>query len=279
MDPLIHRIRAWDGLSLHVRIWRGGDRLPPVLCLPGLVRTGGDFEILAPWIAEGRLMVAIDYAGRGDSGRTRDVERYTPEACARDVVDVCAALHLHDAVVIGTSFGGLLAMGLAAMRPSLVRAVILNDIGPDIGAEGADFVRDFVGADPALESLEACVAYLRTCLPPLSLCTDDEWRRMAELTYRQGDDGRFHSLWDTNIGKLMHRPPPDLWPLFGALERRPVLLARGGVSNILLADTVARMQAMRPDMEVVTLPGIGHAPILTEPPALSAIQAFLERHA
>jgi pimeloyl-ACP methyl ester carboxylesterase len=102
---------------------------------------------------------------------------------------------------------------------------------------------------------------------------------MAELTYRQGDDGRFHALWDTNIGKLMHRPPPDLWPLFGALERQPLLLARGEVSNILLANTVARMQAMRPDMEVITLPGIGHAPILTEPPALSAIQAFLERHA
>jgi pimeloyl-ACP methyl ester carboxylesterase len=279
MDPLIHRIRAWDGLSLYVRIWRGGERLPPILCLPGLVRTGGDFETLAPWIGEGRLMVAVDYPGRGDSGRTRDVERYAPEACARDVADVCAALHLHDAVVIGTSFGGLLAMGLAAMRPGLVRAVVLNDIGPDIGAEGADFVRDFVGLDPALESLEACVAYLRDCLPPLSLYTDAEWRRMAELTYRQGDDGRFHALWDTNIGKLMHRPPPDLWPLFGALERQPLLLARGEVSNILLANTVARMQAMRPDMEVITLPGIGHAPILTEPPALSAIQAFLERHA
>ena len=88
MDPLIHRIRAWDGLSLYVRIWRGGERLPPILCLPGLVRTGGDFETLAPWIGEGRLMVAVDYPGRGDSGRTRDVERYAPEACARDVADV-----------------------------------------------------------------------------------------------------------------------------------------------------------------------------------------------
>ncbi len=89
------------------------------------------------------------------------VERYAPEACARDVADVCAALHVHRAVVIGTSFGGLLAMGLAAMRPGLVRAVVLNDIGPDIGAEGADFVRGFVGDDPALESLDACVAFLQ----------------------------------------------------------------------------------------------------------------------
>nr|WP_294517256.1 alpha/beta hydrolase [uncultured Rhodopila sp.] len=277
MDPLIVRISAWDGLPLHVRVWAGGDSLPPILCLPGLVRTGGDFETLVPHIGSGRLMVAIDYAGRGDSGRTRDVDRYAPEACARDVADVCAALHVHRAVVIGTSFGGLLAMGLAAMRPGLVRAVVLNDIGPDIGREGADFVRGFVGDDPALESLDACVAFLQSCLPPLSLHTEDSWRRMAELTYRQGGDGRFHSLWDTRIVKLMHRPPPDLWPLFGALKHVPILLARGAVSNILLAETVAQMLAQRPDMQVVTLPGIGHAPILTEPPALQAIQVFLGR--
>nr|WP_294552123.1 alpha/beta hydrolase [uncultured Rhodopila sp.] len=277
MDALIRRISAWDGLKLHVRIWPGGDSLPPVLCLPGLVRTGGDFETLVPFIGAGRLVVAIDYAGRGDSGRARDVQRYSPEACARDVADVCAALHVHRAVVIGTSFGGLLAMGLATLRPGLVRAVVLNDIGPDIGAAGADFVRGFVGEDPALESLEACVAFLKSRLPPLSLHTEVSWRRMAGLTYRIGPDGRFHALWDTRIAKLMRRPPPDLWPLFGALKHAPILLARGEISNILLAETVAQMQARRPDMQVVTLPGIGHAPILTEPAAVEAIRAFLER--
>jgi pimeloyl-ACP methyl ester carboxylesterase len=75
----------------------------------------------------------------------------------------------------------------------------------------------------------------------------------------------------------MHGPPPDLWPLFGALKYVPILLARGEVSTILLKETVERMQAGRPDMQVVTLSGIGHAPILTEPAALEAIQAFLGR--
>jgi pimeloyl-ACP methyl ester carboxylesterase len=276
VDALIRRISAWDGLPLCVRTWRGGDTLPPVLCLPGLVRTGGDFESLAPLIAKGRLVVAIDYAGRGESGRTGDVSRYAPEACARDVMDVCAALHLHRAIIIGTSFGGLLAMGLAAASPGLIRAVVLNDFGPDIGPDGADFVHDFVGFDPALDSLEDCAAFLRAKLPPLSLHTDAEWRRMAELTYQPGPDGRFHPVWDIRIASLLSRPPPDLWPLFGALAHLPVLLVRGAVSNILLPGTVARMQAERPDMQVVTLPGIGHAPILTEPLALTAIQAFLE---
>jgi pimeloyl-ACP methyl ester carboxylesterase len=194
-------------------------------------------------------------------------------------MDVCAALHVHRAVAIGTSFGGLLAMGLAAASPGLLRGVVLNDIGPDIGPDGADFVRDFIGIDPAFDSLDTCVAYLRETLPPLSLFAEAEWRRMAELTYGPGDDGRFHPVWDTNIAKLMHRPPPDLWPLFGALAHVPILLVCGAVSNILLPGTIARMRAERPDMHVVTLPGIGHAPILTEPPALAAIQAFLEQTA
>ncbi|MEA2738899.1 MAG: hypothetical protein QOH05_2206 [Acetobacteraceae bacterium] len=296
---MIHRMSAWDGLPLLVREWAadgpgsvrppagvryggeryGGEDLAPILCLPGLVRTGADFESLVPEIVHGRRVIAIDYPGRGDSGRARDVNRYAPEPCLRDVMDVCAALHIHRAIIIGTSFGGLLAMGLAAARPGLIRAVVLNDIGPDIGAEGADFVRDFVGRDPALESLQACVAYLRPNLPPMSLDTDAAWRRMAELTYQPGADGRFHPVWDTRIAQLLNRPPPDLWPLFGALSQVPVLLVRGEVSNILLPAAVTRMQEIHPDMRVVTLPGIGHAPVLTEPPALAAIQAFLARNA
>jgi pimeloyl-ACP methyl ester carboxylesterase len=277
LDTLTHRISAWDGLVIHVREWFGGDRLPPMVCLSGLVRTGADFEALVPAICTGRRVIAIDYPGRGDSGRAADVNRYAPEACVRDIMDACAALHIDRAILIGTSFGGLLSMGLAAVRPGLVRAVVLNDIGPDIGTEGAAYVRDFVGRDPALESLDACVTFLRGDLPPMSLDTDTGWRRMAELTYAPGADGRWHPLWDTRISRLLNAPTPDLWTLFGALAHIPVLLVRGAVSNILLPGTVSRMQAIRPDMAVVSLPGIGHAPILTEPPALDAIQRLLRQ--
>jgi pimeloyl-ACP methyl ester carboxylesterase len=276
-ERLDHMISAWDGLALRAREWCDGDDLPPVLCLPGLVRTSEDFESLAPLIVKGRRVIAIDYVGRGRSARSRDVGRYAPEPCLRDVMDVCAGLDIHRAVVVGTSFGGLLAMGLAAARPSLVRAAILNDIGPEIGLEGADFVRNFVGNDPALESVEACVGFLRGTLPPMSLASDTEWRRMAELTYQPGSDGRWHPLWDTRIARLLNRPAKDLWPLFGALSHVPLLLVHGAASNILSLATVKRMQSVHPHMEVVTLPGIGHAPILTEPPALSAIRAFLKQ--
>jgi pimeloyl-ACP methyl ester carboxylesterase len=275
VGALIRTVTAWDGLSLCVRVWDGGHLLPPVLCLPGLVRTGADFDTVVPLFGDGRTVVTLDYAGRGGSGRSSDVMRYGPEACLRDVLDVCAALHLPHVAIIGTSFGGLLAMGLAAARPGLLRGVVLNDVGPDIGSEGAGFVRDFVALDPALPSLDACVSFLKQRLPPLSLSTENDWRTMAELTYEPGKDGRFHPVWDIAIAKLLQRPTPDLWPLFGALAHVPVLLVHGALSTILLPETVAAMQARRPDMTVLTVPGVGHAPILTEPDVKDRLSTFI----
>jgi pimeloyl-ACP methyl ester carboxylesterase len=277
LDALAHRLSAWDGLPLVVREWRGGDRLRPLLCLPGLVRTSGDFSAVAAMLGAGRRVVALDYAGRGESGRARDVDRYAPEACLRDVLDICAALHVHGAVGIGTSFGGLLCMGIAAARPSLLRAVVLNDVGPEIGGQGADFVRRFVAADPALPGVEACIAHLRAVLPPLSLHSDEDWQTMARLTYAPGADGRWHPVWDTRIAELLRRETPDLWPLFGALAHVDLLLVRGEASNILLPATVARMVAARPDMQVTSLPGIGHAPTLGEPEIVAVLCDFLKR--
>lgn len=277
MDLVCHHLSGWDGLPLLVREWRDGDARHPLLCLPGIVRTGGDFAGVAEAVGAGRRVIAPDYAGRGGSGRSRDPRRYGAEACVRDLMDICAALHVHEAIGIGTSFGGLLCMGLAAARPSLLRAVVLNDIGPDIGNDGADFVHRYIATDPALPDLAACVRLLQETLPPMSLTSDADWETMARLSYAPNGDGRWHPLWDTRIARLMGGPIPDLWPLFGAMAHLDLLLVHGEVSNILLPRTVAAMRAARPDMALVSLPGIGHAPTLSEPPVVAALHSFLGR--
>jgi pimeloyl-ACP methyl ester carboxylesterase len=277
MDTIIHRLSAWDGLSLVVREWRDDMSGTPLLCLPGIVRTSGDFAALATALGAGRRVVAPDYPGRGLSGRSRDVARYTPEACLRDVLDICAALHLHDVVAIGTSFGGLLSMGLAATRPSLLRGVVLNDVGPELGRQGTAHVRRFIGKDIAFADLDSAVAHLRAVLPPLSIEGDAAWRSMAALTYAPDANGMLRPRWDTRIARLLNGRTPDLWALFGALAHLPLLLVHGAASDILLPATVARMQALRPDMALVSLPGIGHAPTLAEPEVLAALGAFLDQ--
>lgn len=277
MDAIVHRITAWDGLTLVAREWRDGDSAAPLLCLPGIVRTAGDFEALAETLGHGRRVVSLDYAGRGQSGRSRDVARYGPEACLRDVLDICAALHLHRAVAIGTSFGGLLSMGLAVARPSLLCAVVLNDIGPDLGSAGVDFVQRFIAQDMAFPDIDAAVAYLRAVLPPLSLESDQEWRKFAALTYAADGNGRLRPLWDTRIARLLNDTTPDLWALFGAVAHLPLLLVHAESSDILLPATVVRMQATRPDMVLTRVPEVGHAPTLSEPEVVTPLRIFLSR--
>jgi pimeloyl-ACP methyl ester carboxylesterase len=68
-----------------------------------------------------------------------------------------------------------------------------------------------------------------------------------------------------------------LWPLFEHLKSTPMLAIRGGLSDILSADTLERMTASHPDCSSLTLPNRGHAPMLDEPPAVAAIEAFLRR--
>lgn len=270
-----HRVSAWDGLAIHATSWGEETGLSPLLCLPGLVRTGEDFSRFGAAHGGGRRVVAIDYPGRGRSGRARDVARYTPEATLRDILDVAAALSIPRAVVVGTSFGGLMAMGIAVLRPGLLGGVVLNDIGPEIGAAGEAFIRRFVAEDPAWPDLAAAAGYLRTVLPTLSFTEEADWLEFARLTYEEGADGRLHPRWDRRIAEMLGGPPRDLWPFFDALEGVPVLLVHGGASTLLLEGTVERMRARRPDMTVAAVANVGHAPTLAEPVAAAAIERFL----
>lgn len=277
MNEAVRRVSAADGLGIAVRIWGARTQRTPLLCLAGLVRTGGDFGRIALRHAGRRLVIAPDYIGRGLSARSRDWRRYRAERSLGDVLDVCAALHIPRAVVLGTSLGGLLAMGLAAARPGLVAAVMLNDIGPEVGGSGLDFVRGFIGGRHTQPDLDHAAEFLCRTLPWLSLTTAEEWREFAALTFTRDPDGRWSANWDPAIARTLDgRVLPDLWSLFGALGRVPLLLVRGGASDILSAETASRMRARRPDMAELVLPGIGHAPTLSEPEIAPALDAWIE---
>lgn len=269
--------RARDGLRLSAVDHAGPEHRLPVLCLSGLTRNAGDFETLAARHAGARRVIALDHAGHGESGRPAELARYGIEASLRDVLDAMAALHCPRAVIVGTSYGGILAMVLAVLRPSAVAGVVLNDIGPKLEPVGLDHVQNFVGRDPALGSVEACVAHLQAVLQPLTLDAAG-WRRFATLTYAPGEDGQWHPRWDTRIAEVLRggKGPPELWGAFGALAHAPLMLIRGELSELLSVDTAARMRRERPDMLFASIPDTGHAPTLDEPVAVAAIERFLD---
>jgi pimeloyl-ACP methyl ester carboxylesterase len=269
---------ARDGLLLSAMDQKGPEGRTPVLCLPGLTRSACDFATLAARHAGTRRVIALDHAGHGESGRPADPARYGIEASLRDVLDAMAALHCPRAVIVGTSYGGILAMLLAVMRPTAIAGAVLNDVGPRLEPVGLDQVQDFVGRDPALGSLEEAVAFLQAKLPPLVLDAGG-WRRFAALTYAPGEDDRWHPRWDIRMAEAMRGagPMPELWGAFGALAHAPLLLVRGELSELLSPATTQRMRQERPDMEFVNMPGSGHCPTLDEPLVAVALDRFLDR--
>lgn len=259
--------------------WDGPRDRAPVLVLSGICRTALDAETVAAHQAGRRRVVALDYIGHGESARPANPRRYGPEALIRDVMDAMAALHLHGAAVVGTSFGGLCAMAASVMRPAAISAVVLNDIGPQIEPVGREAVVAFIGTDPASASFDEALAWFRARHPPMPMLDDAAWRAFAARTYAEGPDRHWHPRWDIRIAQQAvgdgAGPPPDLWPFFGALATRPTMLVWGEESRLLGAETVARMQRLHPAMRLLRLPGTGHAPTLGEPPAASAIEDFL----
>jgi pimeloyl-ACP methyl ester carboxylesterase len=269
--------RARDGLALSALDHPGPEGRTPILCLHGITRRAEDFALLAERHAGRRRVLALDLAGHGESARAASPSRYGIESALRDVLDAMAALHCPRAVVVGTSFGGILAMVLAVMRPGAIAGAVLNDIGPKLEPDGLGHVEDFVGRDPALPSLDAAMEHLREVLPP-HVADEAGWRRFTLNTFAPGPDGLWHPRWDIRIAESMRAGGrvPELWGPFGALAHAPVMLLRGGLSRLLSAGTTERMRRERPDMAFYELPGNGHAPLLEEPHVVARLDHFLD---
>jgi len=271
--------RSQDGLELYYRDY-GDPRAPktPVLCLSGLVRNSLDFDHVAARLAADRRVLCPDYRGRGRSAYDSNWRRYEPRTYIMDALDLLTLTGVARAIVIGTSLGGLLAMGLSVLQPTTLVGAVLNDIGPDLVPGGLERILDYIGSDKPQPDWESAVRYLKTLLPRLAPEADAAWwRTLAEGTYRRRADGQLHFSWDTAIARAVreHGPLPDLWSLFRGLKRVPTLLLRGELSDLLSEETVRRMALEKPDLVCVTVPGRGHTPSLDEPQSERAIDAFL----
>jgi pimeloyl-ACP methyl ester carboxylesterase len=277
-------VTAQDGLRLHVREYgaRTAARLPAV-CLPGLARTGADFETLATTLASDprapRRVLVLDPRGRGRSDYDRNPKNYNVQVELADVLAVLTARGVDQAVFIGTSRGGILTMLLAAARPTALAGCVLNDIGPVIETKGLMRIKSYVGKLPRVASLHEAADVLRRLFgaqfPNLS---DDDWVGFARRTFKDAD-GRIVPDYDVRLGKALarlnpERPLPPLWKEFDALARVPLMVIRGGHSDILSPATLAAMQARHPAMEAVEVPDQGHAPLLSDPALVGRIAAF-----
>lgn len=275
-------VQSADGVRLHACDYPGDAARPAVVCLPGLTRNARDFAALADRLAGARRVIAIDFRGRGGSGRADDWASYVPATYADDVQAVLAALGVERFVAVGTSLGGIVTMLLAHAAPGRLAGAVLNDVGPAIEPAGLQRIRGYVGRASShptwLHAARAVADGNRDVYPDWALA---DWLRMAKRLYRLTDKGKVVADYDLRIAEPFKvpgdAPPPDMWAALDALAGVPVLIVRGERSDVLAQATAARMVAALPGAELVTVPRVGHAPTLDEPVAVAAIDRLLAR--
>ena len=281
--------REWtsrDGLRHYARDYAGasGEARLPVVCLHGLTRNSKDFEDFAPIVAAtGRRVLVPDVRGRGRSERDPQPKRYHPKVYARDVLELLDAAGVSRAVFVGTSMGGIITMMIAALRRRAIGAAILNDVGPEVGKKGVDRILSYVGKAAPIESWADAVDYVRLIMgAAFPHNSEPDWERLARRTFRE-EDGRPVLDYDPAIMVPMSKGPPKTRSLLADLlfrrmaKRSPTLLVRGELSDLMTDQIAARMKRAVSSLKIAVVPRVGHAPMLTEPAAIEAIDEFLAR--
>jgi len=276
--------RSTDGLKLYARDYPNANARGTVLCMHGLTRNSADFAELAEALQADYRVIAVDQRGRGRSAWDPNPANYNPLVYVRDMYTLLDSLALEKVMAIGTSMGGIMSMIMSALSPTRFQAVVLNDIGPVIAPAGLARIRSYVGKVPPVSSwaeAESRVRTLNTHVFPQ--WQDADWARFTRKLYQEDAEGVPRLAHDPAIAESLKQdpsaPPPDLWPSFQGLAAIPTLVIRGSTSDILDLDCVAEMQRRKPDLKVVEVPGIGHAPMLDEPVARSAVLDFLAANA
>ena len=178
---------------------------------------------------------------------------------------------------LGTSRGGLIAMGLAATVRGRLLGVCLNDIGPVVEAAGMADIMAYLGRPPIHKTYADMEAARRDAMPGFGPVPDGRWAEEVRIHYRQTQDG-LHITYDPALrdAVLGGGAAADLWPLFAALDGLPLALLRGVGSNILSRITAEAMARRRPDMIWAEVADRGHVPFLDEPECQTAIGQWLE---
>jgi len=248
----------------------------PLLCLPGLTRSMADFDYLKPHLPPLRL-IRMDYRGRGASDWT-GAATYTVEQEGKDALALMDHLGVAKAAILGTSRGGLIGMVLGAVARNRVLGLCLNDVGPEIGREGLTRIFDYVGRNPAGRTLQGYAERLSRT-PGFAGVPMSRWLEEARKLAVETPDG-LRTTYDPALRDAFlaafEGPPVDLWPLFDALAGLPLALIRGANSDLLTAETTAKMRARRPDMAFAEVPDRAHIPFLDEPASIALIRGFLQ---
>lgn len=285
MQPRIKMVQCLSPTGLHRMAYQswGDDDNPRVLvCVHGVTRVSDDFDRLAESLSEHYRVICPDVVGRGRSDWLRDPRHYIVPQYVSDMVTLIARLDVTQVDWVGTSMGGLIGMGLAALPDSPVRKMVINDIGPNLNFPALSRIGEYIAQDVRFDSFEAGRDYIRTVSAPFGTHSDDEWDKLARDVLRKDNEGSWRRHYDLAIAKGFEgiteestkRGEAALWAAYDAI-RAPVLLVRGSESDLLTRETAQAMTERGPCAQLAEIPGVGHAPTFMHDDQIALVKNFL----
>jgi len=248
----------------------------PVVLLHGFTGRADAWGELAERLARRRRVIAFDLPGHGDSPAPADPSAARLPRVADALVGALDALRVGDAVWLGYSLGGRLALHVAAAHPARVRALVLESTSPGL-ADAAER-RARAAADARLadaierDGLERFVdAWLAQPLFATQAELPAEVRARERARRLTGSAGGYAAaLRAMSVGEQ-----DPLWQHLGSLAMPVLLLA--GARDVKYARIARAMAARLPDARLALIEGAGHAVHLERPDAwLAAAEPFLD---
>ncbi|HYR84814.1 MAG TPA: alpha/beta hydrolase [Terriglobia bacterium] len=268
----VDRYVTVNGLRIHYLDF-GGDGRQPLIMLHGIGRVAHTFDHIAGHFSRNYHVMAVDMRGHGDSGWDPK-GAYLVEDYVKDIEGLAQELRLRNIVIWGNSTGGRVAQVFAGMHPDLVAAVIAEDVGPERPREIADgFTSRLKQEDEkGWASEDELFAQLKTGSPRTA---DEILRAYAHFGSKKRSDGRVIWKRDPNIGNGF--VPTELWRFIRQIKS-PIIYVLGGRSTIVPAATQEELRKTLPQVQIVSMPGLGHYPSEENPKDfLPIVDGFLAK--
>ena len=221
------------------------------MLLHGGNQSAHSWDLVSLYLADRYHVLALDQRGHGDSEWNRELD-YSIDAMVADAEAFIAQQQLDRPVVFGHSMGGRVTLTMAVQHPGIARALVIVDVGPEISAEGAKTIQNFVVRNLEFDDLEVFLDNVEKYDP---FRTRAHIERTMKYNVLRRVDGKY-------ISKVDHRRIPmanrDLTLDDVRTLDFPVLVVRGAQSNILEADAADRFLVALPQGTLVTVPNCGH---------------------
>lgn len=260
------------GQRLHFSEW-GQPGKPVLVLLHGSNQSCHSWDLVSLHLSDRFHIFALDQRGHGDSEWNREID-YTIDAMVQDAAEFCTAHSLGKPVVFGHSMGGRVTLQLALDNPQLAKALVIVDSGPEMSAVGGRMVRNFIASNVEFDSLDH---YLDNVTKYDPFRSREHIARTAKYNLLQRADGKFISKNDKRRVETTSTP---LQLQQMANITCPVLVVRGGESNVLEPDAAQRLADTLPAGELQTVPKCGHNVHSQNTLGfIDAVMPFLTRHA